>query len=234
VLTTARLDAEPIRFGGQAKLESITARPTSRPRPFSNGSKPECRWNSRRDPHATVRLLDVVVPPLVFGALYRARRDRAAPSGVDLPGRVEGHRVLASDVPRKATRPARKPASRFGSPRRSRLVGHGRACASTTVKTVLRHRRRRGEEGYRRVSHNSDEAGNPREHRAPRRRQRRQGATDSSKEQGPEVKVSETANREASPITGERIKGNTTGSNGARASTTVTWHGFRRGESFEG
>lgn len=46
-------------------------------------------------------------PARIFGAPDRARGHRAAPSGVVPPGRVEGPRMLAFEVRRKAIRPAR-------------------------------------------------------------------------------------------------------------------------------
>lgn len=153
-----RLAATDVRLGERTEHETKPARPAPRPDPSPDGSKRRCRRNSRRDPHATVRLLDVVVQSGFSGALYGARRGTGSSFGSGFARSGQGQRVLASAAPRKATRPAWKPASRVGSPMRSRFVGHGRARASAPVKEVLRHRRHEGKESYRGMRHDPEEA----------------------------------------------------------------------------
>jgi hypothetical protein len=145
-IAPCRLAATDVCFGERTEHETQPARPTSRRDPSPDGSTRRCRRNSRRDPHATVRLLDVVVQPGFGGAPYGVRRGAGNSFGSGFTRSGQGQRVLAFAAPRKATRPARKPASRVGSPMRSRFVGHGRTRASARVKTVLRHRghKRRG------------------------------------------------------------------------------------------
>lgn len=145
-IAPCRLAAAGVRFGERTEHETQPARPASRRDSSPDGSKRRCRRNSRRDPHATVRLLDVVVQPGFGGAPYGVRRGVGGSFGSGFTRSGQGQRVLAFAAPRKATRPAWKPASRVGSPMRSRFVGHGRTRASARVKAVLRHRgnKRRG------------------------------------------------------------------------------------------
>jgi hypothetical protein len=134
-------------------------------------------------------------------------RAAEAPSGAGTPGRVNGAGTLALQRRGKAARPLQLFAPRHGPPRRTRFVGNARSRNDHGECVVPRHPRASRGRLPEHASEIQERYRSPRKHRASRRRQRQRGATDSTTEQGPEVRGHGTKPPAAQPLRGPREQG---------------------------